>query len=81
MGPVQKNQTTSPFITADTIKEVLGQFAAFTIVHLNAKDAPAPHIHHHIKVVELTLRRPGWGWGKGMISPDSSFNSGPWFYS
>ena len=58
MGPVQKNQTTSPFITADTIKEVLGQFAAFTIVHLNAKDAPAPHIHHHIKVVELTLRRP-----------------------
>jgi hypothetical protein len=33
-----------PFITADTLKKALSQLAAFTIVHLNAKDAPAPHI-------------------------------------
>ena len=46
-----------PFIAADTFKEVFCQLAAFTIVHLNAKDELAPHIQHHIEVEELTLDR------------------------
>ena len=28
-------------------------------MYLHSEDAPAPHIHHHIKVVELTLHWPG----------------------
>lgn len=55
-----------PFIAADVITEALGQLAAFTFMHLDAEDAPAPDIDPHIEVEVLTFDG-AWQQGDGSV--------------